>query len=346
MERGQTWRFRTRNPQLLYLGREQPGADIRQLFVVALDGAAPRQLTNEVQGVWDYAVHPQGEVIAYSLLREDGGTDLWRMDRDGSDQRLLLACPEAACLAPAWSPDGRQLAYERRDIQDDGPNLDPKAARIWHFDLEKGKEHPLFEYDVSLHSPVWSPVGERLAYVSPILPGVEVLDLQTSELTQFGNGWGAAPAWSPDGEHLVVADLAFAGEALVVRLLRLDLESEQGQDISGTEDFVKDVSPAWSPDGEWIAFGRQFQDEERWTPGRQLWLIRPDASESYPLLDVPMGDLFAFTWRPDGGALAYLQTDLSDGPQPVPDVSVWIYDFGQEKSVSVTSDAVHPKWLP
>ena len=48
--------------------------------------------------------------------------------------------------------------------------------------------------------------------------------------------------------------------------------------------------------------------DERWTPGRQPWLTRPDASEAYPLsLEEPMADLFAFAWRPDGAALVYLR---------------------------------------
>ena len=343
---GTSFGFHTRAPQLLYLGRAHEGAEMRQLFAVPPDGGPARKLTEEAGGVWDYTVHPEGQEIVYSTLREDGGSDLWRMERDGTDQRVLLACPEAACLNPAWSPDGMQIAYERREIWSDAPNLDPKAGRIWLLDLEEGEERPLFDYDVALHSPVWSPQGDRLAYVSPMLPGVEVLDLDSGELQQFGNEWGAAPAWSPDGEYVIVPELMLADEALVVRLVRIDLGAEELLDTSGDEGLVKDVGPAWSPGGGWIAHGRQYLDEERWTPGRQIWLTRPDGSEAYSLLIEPMGDHYAFAWRPDGEALAYVRIDLSEGPQPVPDVSVWVFDLVGREPRPVAEEGVLPKWLP
>lgn len=349
------WHFRTRAPDLLFLGRSQPGQGNRQLFLSVSGGSSvigspPRQLTDHAGGVWDYAVHPLGESIVYSVLRDDGGSDLWRMDRDGANQRILLACPGAACLNPAWSPDRQHLAYERRDIWADAPNLDPKAGRIWLFDLERKRDRPLFDYDVPLHSPVWAPQGQRLTYVSPALPGVEVYDLPTGELQQYGNEWGAAPVWSPDGTQLVLPELMLAGESLVVRLVRIDLETEELLDISGGDEqdgfLVKDVAPAWSPGGGWIAVARQYLDGERWTPGRQIWLTRPDGTEAYALLIEPMGDHYAYAWRPDGAALAYVRSDLTEGPQPVPDVSVWVFDLVQREPVLVAPDGVLPRWLP
>jgi Tol biopolymer transport system component len=180
-----------------------------------------------------------------------------------------------------------------------------------------------------------------------MLPGVEVLDLSSGELLQFGNEWGSAPVWSPDGGYLVLPELMLTeAEALVVRLLRIDLGAQTLLDISGQEELVKDVGPAWSPGGGWIAFGRQYLDENRWTPGRQIWLARPDGSEAYGLLAEPMGDHYALTWRPDGGALAYTRIDLSEGQRPVPDVSIWVYDLIAREPRQLADEGVLPKWLP
>jgi Tol biopolymer transport system component len=238
------------------------------------------------------------------------------------------------------------LAYERRAVWAGAPDLGPNAGRIWLLEVDEGAERPLFEYDVALHSPVWSPTGEHLAYISPMVPGVEVLHVSSGELQQFGNEWGAEPVWSPDGEHLVVPELMLAGEQFVVRLSRFDLESEALVDISGDAELVRDESPAWSPGGGWIAFGRQFLTDDRWTVGRQIWLTRPDASEAYALTDRPLADHFGLDWRPDGGALVYAVDDLSEGPQSMPTISLWVFDFSRGEAQQVTQHAVEPKWLP
>ena len=58
------------------------------------------------------------------------------------------------------------------------------------------------------------------------------------------------------------------------------------------------------------------------------------------------GTANAIAWRPDGGALAHSRADLSAGPQPMPNVSVWIFDFVSREPIFVTGDGVLPGWLP
>jgi Tol biopolymer transport system component len=152
--------------------------------------------------------------------------------------------------------------------------------------------------------------------------------------------------WSPSGDRLVAADMLLVDEAWLVRLVRTDLDTGEQWDISGPDDLVRDTAPDWSPQGGWIAFSRQHFDQERWTPGRQIWLTRPDGSEAYELWSEPMADLFSAKWRPDGGAIAYVASDLSSSAQPLPEVSVWVFDLTTRRAAQVAATGVAPEWLP
>lgn len=165
-------------------------------------------------------------------------------------------------------------------------------------------------------------------------------------MLQFDNQWGMTPSWSPDGEQLVVSEFVMTGEALAARLARIRLVAESVTDISGRAELVKDEAPVWSPRGDWIVLGRRFLDKERWTPGRQMWVTRLDASESAELDQTPMHDRFSFAWLPDGNALAYVRSDLSDGPQPVPDLSIWTYELEGNRAEFLVDGGMLPMWWP
>ena len=101
-----------------------------QIFSVARPGAKPRKLTSGGTAVnADYS--PDGERIVFE--RRYGGRSpdaIFTMDADGSSQtRLPTACSAPTCLgdsAPAWSPDGNRLVFERAF----GPIVNDTAAGL------------------------------------------------------------------------------------------------------------------------------------------------------------------------------------------------------------------------
>lgn len=52
---------------------------------------------------------PDGRQIVYALESE-GNSDIYVMDADGGNQRLLIGGPEWEYLA-SWSPDGQRIAF-------------------------------------------------------------------------------------------------------------------------------------------------------------------------------------------------------------------------------------------
>lgn len=62
-------------------------------------------------------VSPDGETVAFHRSAPEGA-DLWVMAADGSDPRPLLETPVVDEYSPAWSPDGRWIAYTAGTLSD------------------------------------------------------------------------------------------------------------------------------------------------------------------------------------------------------------------------------------
>jgi len=144
----------------------------------------------------------------------------WRDGREetvrASDDETVLEAAESADVSlPFGCRTGACVSCAGRLVE----------GAVEHFeeplDLESGEARPLFDYDVPLHSPVWSPEGQHLAYLSPMASGIEVHDLVTGELVQFANEWGAVPVWSPDGTQIAFTSWRYGDKDI----FGLDLES-------------------------------------------------------------------------------------------------------------------------
>lgn len=72
----------------------------------------------------------------------------------------------------------------------------------------------------------------------------------------------------------------------------------------GIEDRV-----AWSPDGEWIVFAEQ-DNEENVRGNTDLYIMRPDGSESRQLTDMP-GVEYQPSWSPDGKMITFTHVMFS-----------------------------------
>ena len=206
-------------------------------------------------------------------------------DADGYNPQILLESPEPL-LSPAWSPDGKKLAYvsfESRNsaiyVQDvrsgqrekvasneginSAPAWSPDGTRL-ALTLSKGGDPEVFILHLSTGTlqqvtrnraidtePSWSPDGSKLAFTSdrgggPQIYEVKLPDSRPKRLT-FNGIYNARPRYSPDGKSMVMIH----GEKKRYRIALLDLASGS---LNVLTESRLDESPSFSPNGAMIMY--------------------------------------------------------------------------------------------
>ncbi|MDN3354438.1 serine hydrolase [Actinomadura sp. DC4] len=215
-----------------------------------------------------------GGRIAYVLRTLDADGDravdeLWLVGTDGGTPRRLTSGP--ADTAPAWSPDGRRLAFLR----------DGQVAVL---DAGGGEPERVIDLPLGAGAPRWSPDGRRLAFAAPVDPaGGTGGPMVTDGLDYQADGAGM---YGPVRQQLHVLDL----DGREVRRLT------DGPESAG--------DPAWSPDGTVVAFTRRAGADSDLRHPTPVHVVEVDAPYARPRV-VAFADGVAATvsWTGDGSAL-------------------------------------------
>lgn len=342
--RSLTWSFEVGKPRLSYLW---PADSVPDLYIHDLASGETERITRTEAGVMDYSV--AGATVYYAELRADGSSALRAIDLETGADRTLHECPPAErCRSPAVDPSGTQLAFEwyAWEVSESGQRVPgPTQVRLLPLDGD-AEPRPLAPAGQSLKTPMWSPAGQ-LAYYNATLQAIGLIRADSGSPPELiPNGLGLLGSWSPDGRYLVLPEIVFpeteaAGQPdFVSHLYRIDALSTAVSELS--QGPVEDASPSYSPDGQWIAFARKYLDG-RWTPGRQLWLMRADGSQSRPLTQQPDFSHSAISWSLDSSTLAFMQRSQTDTSLPP---QIWISDRTGEQQRMLVDGGFLPLWLP
>lgn len=259
------------------------GARYSDIYVMNADGSESRRLTRSPQNDGDPVWSPDGRRVAFVRIRGGlcrspvrcplkGRADVYVVNADGSGLRRLAhaitfaplsGAPSAGLAAnPAWSPDGRKIAYvDNRDGTADISVVTADGGGLRHLTRTPGTDR---RRSWSQDGPVWSPDGRQLAFGSDRdrkEGEIYVINADGSGLRRLTRNWKAdgGPVWSPDGRKMLF--LRSAGPGLWsyftngdVWVMNTDGSGQRNLTRSETHPFATDRSPAWSPDGRKILF--------------------------------------------------------------------------------------------
>ena len=115
--------------------------------------------------VGDLTLSPDGMTIAFTVTTRDlpkaqSASHIWTMSAGGGAPRQLTL-HEKGESAPAFSPDGKQLAFvSSRD----------RTANLYVLSLDGGEARKLANISTGAADPLWSPDGKWVAFSSDVYP--------------------------------------------------------------------------------------------------------------------------------------------------------------------------------
>jgi TolB protein len=242
----------------------------KEIWAMDYDGANQHAVTHLNSISLSPRVSPDGSRIAFSSLAKGS----WEILMYSLDLNRLVTFPRfgGTNLSPAWSSDGTKLAFSSSRSGD---------PEIYTADSSGASLKRLTSFKAPDVSPAWNrKTGAQIAWVSGRtgLPQVYTMEADGTNVQRLTDqGYAVSPAWSPNGQFLVVSWMRKYGPGApgAQDIYIMDIASKQWVQL--THDGGRNDFPYWSPDGRHIIF------QSSRAGSLQIWTMLADGTSQKQL---------------------------------------------------------------
>jgi len=290
-----------------------PEEDTLAIFTVRPDGFGSRQITASDQGYFsafsDWS--PDAKRLAIDSDRTTpGAPQVWTIDPDGSRAQQLTDSPNGA-YDPAWSPDGRTLAFEGTFEPQSGIYLMPARPRHTPVTAAQARRVTRVKDGGFDSEPQFSPDGQwivftRFSVECTVPPDDTPPPCQTRIFRVRSDGRhlqqltdvrlnASAPDFHPSGRAIAfdTGDIEVLPNVGDIRVMRPDGSDKRVILRAGPNDYFQ--NPSFSPDGRQVTFARWPAAAE--VPESRIWVARADGGGRHAIPSSQDGDN-----KPDWGS--------------------------------------------
>ena len=228
------------------------------IYTLPINGGEASALMTDIAWQMQPRFSPDGKHIAFTS-DEDGGDNLWIMNRDGTNGKAVSKEEFRLLNSPAWSPDGNYLIGRKHFTS----SRSLGAGEVWLYHKTGGSGVMLTKRandQKDLGEPAYSADGKYVYFSQDATPGktfhyskdsvkgiykIKRLELATGDIDTIISGKGGAirPTPSPDGKHIAF----ISRDDFSSNLYLYNLQS--GEEVKIYENLERDLQETWAIHG-------------------------------------------------------------------------------------------------